>query len=135
MRKALFVSLIAAAVAGCATLQAAGTRSTEKVLSAAGFSIQPADTAERVADLQKAPARRVVSEVRDGKTVYVYRDPEVCRCLYVGGEPQYQEYKRLQAKKDIAEEQLNRPEPIGFRGWGDGGWPWLGNPDPETQWP
>jgi len=39
MRKVLFVSLIAAAAAGCAALQAAGTRSTEDMLSAAGFSI------------------------------------------------------------------------------------------------
>jgi hypothetical protein len=37
MKHALLVSLIVAAVAGCATLQAAETPSMEEFLSAAGF--------------------------------------------------------------------------------------------------
>lgn len=57
MKNVLFVTLIAAAVASCATLQAATTRSTEDVLSAAGFSIETVDTADKLAQLERLPAR------------------------------------------------------------------------------
>ena len=95
MRYASLVSLVVAAAAGCATLQAAETRSTEEVLGAAGFHVEAADTPEKLADLQTLPARQVFPQIRDGKTTYVYRDPSVCHCLYVGGEPEYQQYERL----------------------------------------
>ena len=71
MRHAVLVSFIVAAAAGCATLQAAGTRSTEKVLGAAGFHREAADTPENAADLQLSPARQVLPQTRDGKTVSV----------------------------------------------------------------
>jgi len=126
MRYALLVSLIVAAVAGCATLQAAGTRSTEEVLSAAGFHIEAADTPEKLADLRTQPARQVLPQTRDGKTSYVYRDPSVCDCLYVGGELEYQQYQRLRIQKDIADEESSAA--LNW-GWGpEGGWsvwrPW-----------
>jgi hypothetical protein len=35
----------------------------------------------------------------------VYADPEVCTCLYVGDERQYQKYQELRIQKGIAEEQ------------------------------
>ena len=79
MRYALLVPLIASAVAGCATLQAAGTRSTEEVLSAAGFHVEAADTPEKLVDLQTPPARQVLADTHDGKTSYLYRDPSPTR--------------------------------------------------------
>jgi len=120
MRYALLVSLIVATTAGCATLQAAGTRSTEEVLSAAGFYVEAANTSEKLTELRTLPARQVVPETRDGKTSYVYRDPSVCNCLYVGGEPEYQQYQRLRLQKDIADEESSAA--LNW-GWGaDGGW-------------
>ena len=120
MRYALLVPLIASAVAGCATLQAAGTRSTVEVLSAAGFHVEAADTPEKLADLQTPPARQVLADTHDGKTSYVYRDPSVCHCLYVGGEPEYQQYQRLRLQKAIADEESS---PTSGWGWG-----------PESSW-
>ena len=105
MRKAVFGSIIAAAIlTGCATLQAAATRSTEARLRAAGFSVEAAGTLPAPIDGQTPPARKLLREVRDGTTVYVYRDPNLCRCLYVGGEPEYQHYQRLRVQKAIASE-------------------------------
>ena len=137
MRYAVFVSFIVAAAAGCATLQAAGTRSTEEVLSAAGFHMEAADTPEKVADLQLPPARQVLPQTRDGKTVYVYRDPRVCHCLYVGGEPEYQQYQKLRLQKDIADEESAAALNWGRGGWGGwGGWgPWGAWSGPAWQWP
>jgi hypothetical protein len=136
MRYALLISLISVAAAGCATLQAAGTRSTEQVLSAAGFHIEPADTPDRIAELQTLPARQVVALTRDGKTSYVYRDPSVCHCLYVGGAPEYQQYQKLRLQKDIADEESNPALNWGWGPWGawsvwgpNGAW------DSWRQWP
>ena len=120
MRYPLFVPLIVAAAAGCATMQAAGTRSTEEVLSAAGFHVEAADTPEKLADLQTLPARQVLSQTHDGKPSYVYRDPSVCHCLYVGGEPEYQQYQRLRLQKDIADEEASAA--LNRGAWGP--WPW-----------
>jgi hypothetical protein len=120
MRYALFVPLIVAGTAACATMQAAGTRSTEEMLSAAGFHIEAADTSEKVADLQTLPARQVLPRTHDGNTSYVYPDPSVCRCLYVGGEPEYQQYQRLRLQKDIADEESSAA--LNWRYWGS--WPW-----------
>jgi len=131
MRYALLASLVVAATAGCATLQASGTRSTEEVLGAAGFHMEAADTPEKLADLQVPPARQVLAQTRDGKTSYVYRDPRVCHCLYVGGEPEYQKYQQLQLQKDIADEESNAALNWGWSpgtAWGPGWGGW-------RQWP
>jgi hypothetical protein len=117
MRYTVFVLSIVAATAGCATIQAAGTRSTESMLSAAGFHMEPADTPEAFADLQALPARRVVPQAQDGKTSYVYADPSVCHCRYVGGEPEYQQYRQLLLQDDIAAQ-----ESAAGLTWGP--WPW-----------
>ena len=124
MKPMLFVALIVAAAAGCATLQSAETRSTEEVLSAAGFHVEPADTPEKLADLQTPPARKVLPQTRDGKLSYVYRDPTVCQCLYLGGEPEYQQYERLRVQQEIADEQSSAALSWGWGGWG----PWRQRP-------
>jgi hypothetical protein len=56
--------------------------------------------------LRALPTRRLVPNERDDRLYYVYADPEVCRCLYVGTEPQYQEYQRLALQKRLADEEL-----------------------------
>ena len=94
-----------------------------EVLSAAGFHTETADTPEKATELQALPARQVLPQTRDGKTSYVYRDPSVCHCLYVGGEPEYQQYQKLRLQKDIADEESSAPkkyvpsrmEPSGFK--------------------
>ena len=102
MTKALFGVIIAAAIlTGCAALHTTGTRSREAMLIDAGFSVESGATA---ADVRTPPARRVRREMRDGKTVYVYRDPELCHCIYVGGEPEYQELQRRLLEQYVSDE-------------------------------
>ena len=36
---------------------------------------------------------------------YVYADPDVCTCVYVGDEQQYEKYQKLKVQKEIAERQ------------------------------
>ena len=70
----------------------------------AGFHAEAADTPEKLAELQTLPARKVLPQTRDGKTTFIYPDPTVCHCLYVGGEPEYHQYQRLRAEQDILDE-------------------------------
>ena len=67
------------------------TATTERFLAAAGFQKMVADSPAKAAHLETlTPARRMVAHRRDGRLYYVYADPEVCKCLYVGTAEQYQ---------------------------------------------
>ena len=115
MRALVLIALVAAAAGGCATLRTAETRSTEATLIAAGFRREPADTPQGRADLHLPPARHVLSETRNGHTLYVYRDPLSCNCRYVGGEPEYQRYRQLRAQRPVADEAWNPAFGMGWR--------------------
>jgi hypothetical protein len=58
---------------------------TEQLLTGAGFQKKVADTPEKLAHLDTlTPARRLVAHQGDDKLYYVYADPAMCECLYVG---------------------------------------------------
>jgi hypothetical protein len=128
-RPVVVLGAMAIALGGCATIRRHETQGTEQVLSAAGFQMQLGDTPEKLASLRVLPTRRLVPQARDGRLYYVYADPEVCRCLFVGAEPQYQEYQRLALRKRIADEELMAAQNIlsaSTMNWGLWGpWPWF----------
>jgi hypothetical protein len=105
MRQLIVVALVVVGAAGCATMRAAAVRSTEEMLGAAGFQVAMADTPDRVAQLESLPPRRIAPWESRGMTSYVYPDPDVCKCLYVGTASQYQQYQRLRLERDIADER------------------------------
>jgi hypothetical protein len=98
-RPALWLTVPALLGAGCATIQ---RYETERLLVAAGFHMRPADTPERQEDLRSIPPHRIVSRTRDGHVVYMYADPDGCRCVYVGGDKEYSEYERLRVRTRVA---------------------------------
>jgi hypothetical protein len=104
--RAAITVLAAAALFGCAGMHQAQVKSTEEMLAAAGFTMKPADTPERILDLQELPPQKLVAQRRNGDVYYVYADPEVCHCIWVGDQKQYSEYRRLSLQKQIADEQL-----------------------------
>jgi hypothetical protein len=83
------------ALDGCGTalLQKDAPR-MERTLIEAGFKMIPADTAEKVAQLQALPSYKLVKRTINGNVRYVYADPTGCQCAYVGGAEQYALYKR-----------------------------------------
>lgn len=90
-------------LAGCAAIEKQDTKSTEQLLSAAGFTIRPADTPDKLASLQAMKQRKVVRrETKDGQLQFLYADAAVCRCLYVGDEQAYQQYQKLAVQQQIA---------------------------------
>jgi hypothetical protein len=103
---------LVAFVTGCST-----TKSTENLLSAAGFNAMPATTPERQAHLKTLPAHKVTMVVRDGTTYYAYPD-EAHQVLYVGREAQYQEYQKLRLQNQMAEDQVEAAQMNSEASWG-----------------
>ena len=129
IRSVVVLASVVIALGGCATIRRHEALDTEQVLSAAGFHMKLGDTPEKLASLRALPTRRLVPNERDGRLYYVYADPEVCRCLYVGTEPQYQEYQRLALQKRLADEELMAAQDFlsgATMNWGAWGpWPWF----------
>src|SRR3989475_12193430 len=105
-RTVLPVALAAATMlTGCATFRGSEARSTEELLTAAGFVMRPADTAERQQRLAARPPYRLESHTKDGMVVYTYADPDGCKCLYVGGPKEYSEDQHLRLHRQIAADE------------------------------
>jgi hypothetical protein len=99
----------------------------EDKLSAAGFVIKPANTPERQAMLTRLPPHKFVMR-QNGDTIhYVYADPLVCGCLYVGTQQAYNQYKANQLAQHLADEQLMSAQAYSDAAWS---WPAWGPWDP-----
>lgn len=107
-----WIAVVAAVglMSGCALIRKQEAQDTESTLAAAGFGVKPADTPEKLAKLQAMPARKIVTRTKDGQLVYLYADPEYCKCLYFGNQAQYDQFRRLAIQKEIAQEQMEAAE-------------------------
>jgi len=63
------------------------------LFTAAGFVVRYADTPQKLAHLRKLPADKMVVRSRNGKTYYVYADPIICQCAYVGTPEAYRAFQ------------------------------------------
>jgi hypothetical protein len=97
MPEALLLAVPMLLGAACAAII---QQDTERMLAAAGFHMRPADAAELQEDLRSIPPHRLVSRTKDGSVVYMYADPDHCRCVYVGGSKEYSEYERLRLERE-----------------------------------
>jgi hypothetical protein len=102
-------------LAGCQSTQ---VLQQEDDLSAAGFSVRIADTAERQEMLNRLPANQFVQRVSGNSVHYVYADPVVCGCLYIGTQQDFDQYVRNQ-QLDFAQAQR-----IAFLDFYDATWNW-----------
>src|SRR5215469_15432856 len=93
------VFFIAFAV-GCST-----TSQKENMLGAAGFKMVPADTPAKEAHLKTLAPDKITPVERHGTMYYAFPDPKHNE-LYVGQQPQYEEYQKLRLQKQMANEQL-----------------------------
>src|SRR5262245_51768508 len=69
---------------GCAYFARQNAQDTENLLAAAGFTMKPADTADKLAHLKQMPVRTIVSRSKGDQLVFTYADPEYCKCMWVG---------------------------------------------------
>lgn len=97
------------------------TRTTEQLLAAVGFQMKLADTPEKLANLRTlTPRRTLIPQAQDDRVYYIYADPDLCECLYVGTSAQYQRalQKSLETDQLIA---IQQQQPIVWGLWG--AWP------------
>jgi hypothetical protein len=130
------IAAIAASMMGLTALTACQT-AEERVarqsdnLAAAGFLVKPANTPERQAMLTRLPPHKFVSEINGDDVRYVLADPLVCGCLYVGTQQNYNQYKRDQQQRHLADDQAMAAQMYQDSAWNWGAWgPW----GPSYRW-
>jgi len=102
----LGLSLVAAACNN----PSATVGSNEDMMAASGFKFVPANTPARQAALKGLPPHKFVRQIKDGRVIYVYADPTICACLYVGGQKAYGTYNKNRLDKKIADERAQTAE-------------------------
>lgn len=123
----------AAAALAAASLFAAGCQTTAQQIGAkkdrliaAGFTLLPANTPARQAELMSLPANKFMPKTTGDVTNYIYADPVVCHCLYVGDQAAYGSYmKALQTQRMLDQQQLTAltyQDRWDWRGWDWGPW-------------
>jgi len=127
--RASFLALLAvgAMLSACVVRQQEVVRDREDLLAAAGFVVRPANTPARQAALQALPANRFVQQARGNRVVYLYADPLVCNCLYIGDQTAYGRYRQDVLQRRIARDQLlaaqmNAEAAWDWNPWGPGWW-------------
>jgi len=102
MRYPLLTILLLCVCVGC---QSAAQRAQqmEPLLSQAGFSVIPADTPARVEKLDHFKPAKLSYFPANGKQLYWFADPYVCKCVFRGTEQNYQMYQQLSAQQLQAE--------------------------------
>jgi hypothetical protein len=83
-----------------ATACASKTEDKENMLSSSGFKTMPPATPTQLAWFKTLPPHKLAKKINKGETVWVYADPTICGCLYVGNQDAYNAYakKAAQAK-------------------------------------
>jgi hypothetical protein len=119
MSRHLLCAVIALSLVGCASIRADDARATERLLIAAGFQMNAADTPEKLAHLQGLPAGKILRRERNGQSAYVYADRDVCKCLYTGTEQQYRDYRHLAEQQNMSDEaKVVAEDSSDYRAWG-----------------
>ena len=108
----MVVTLLSACVSPQERVQA-----REDLLAAAGFTVRPANTPARQATLRALPANRFVQRARGDRVVYLYADPLVCNCLYIGDQAAYGRYRQEVLQRQIASDRLLAAEMYSDPGW------------------
>jgi len=103
-----FGSILASLALCLSATACAGTSrvaNKEDMLAASGFKFVPANTPARQQAMQSLPPHRFVREARGDRVIYVYADPTICDCLYVGGQKAYGTYRTRLLNRQLADEQ------------------------------
>ena len=117
-------------MAGCQTPRQRVAQQADN-LAAAGFLVKSANTPERRDILTRLPPHQFVMEGDADEVHYVFADPLVCDCLYVGTQQAYSQYKRDQLQRHLGDEQMLNAQMYSDRAWNWNAWgPW----GPDYAW-
>jgi hypothetical protein len=90
------VSALCVAVAGCES----NTKFKEDMLASSGFKQTRPNTPVQLASMKSLPPHKLTKTTYKGKTVWVYPDPTICACLYVGNQVAYDAYVQRQRQRN-----------------------------------
>jgi hypothetical protein len=117
-------TLAVLAAASCATPEQQ-VAEQENLLSAAGFVVRPASSPARQNMLRTLPPHQFLMRAHGDTVSYVYSDPLVCGCLYVGSQEAYNHYRLLMQQQKLADEQQMTAQMYNNAAWDWGAWgPW-----------
>lgn len=86
----------------------------EDLLAASGFKAVPANTPERQAMFKTLPPHKFLKEIKGDKIIYIYPDPTICACLYIGNSTAYSAYRKSMFDKKLADEQQMTANEISY---------------------
>ncbi len=69
------------------------TPRTDNLFTISGFVPRYADTPAKMKHLRAIPPDRLITRTRNGRITYLYADPNICRCVYVGTPDAYRTYQ------------------------------------------
>jgi hypothetical protein len=104
-RLAILLVLLSWHLAGCAETPTQRAHRLEPVLSAAGFHMVPADTPERLQELDSHTPLKIRYYFASGKPHYWFADPYLCSCVYIGSETDFQKYQQLRLQQQLVERE------------------------------
>ncbi len=111
------------------------TESKRDMLADSGFKVVSLKTPGQAASFKKLPPHKLVRKTYNGKPVWVYADPTMCGCLYMGTQDNYNAYIKEASKQMIstamrANFQDDPYSPTGMDMAVDSDWDWgeWGNP-------
>jgi hypothetical protein len=90
------VSALCVAAAGCES----NTKFKEDLLASSGFKPIPPATPARLASMKSLPPHKLTKTTYKGRTVWVYPDPTICACLYIGNQAAYDAYVQRQRQRN-----------------------------------
>ncbi len=76
-----------------------GQEATDMKLEDAGFTVRVADTSAKAARLRAVPARKFIRRVKAGRAYYMYVDPDLCKCAYLGNQDAMNNYRAMVTKR------------------------------------
>jgi len=75
------------------------TESKRDMLTDSGFKVVSLKTPGQAASFKQLPPHKLVRKTYQGKPVWVYADPTMCGCLYMGTQSNYNAYIKEASKQ------------------------------------
>ena len=84
--------------------------------------MKPANTPDRQAMLKKLPPDKFVRRENGDTVHYVYADPVVCGCLYVGTQEAYNKFEANELAQHLVDEQQITAQTYSNASWNWDAW-------------
>jgi hypothetical protein len=122
----LAIPVLALGLLACAPKPGQENIDKEDKLAAAGFKKRSIKTETQLADFRNIPAHMIRPATYKGKAVYVYADPTICGCLYMGSTTAYNTYIRGAMARSMRQEYKSETTDSGYLPgpWMLDGGPW-----------